>query len=75
MNKQDQQAIKLSFGALCKPLKEQVRARGYELQDDSDLLQRMADSISFLLIHQIATDAEAHRMRKRLVKAIQESIR
>ena len=60
----------ISFGALADDIEDQLRRQGWTLGDQAGRYQRWADEISSLRIHQLLTEAESNRARKRLWKEI-----
>ena len=56
----------IHFGALCKPLAEQLDVHPKHLRKH----QRWADSITLLAVVGILSEGEARKVRKRLVKMI-----
>ncbi|MCK5446367.1 MAG: hypothetical protein KAI73_12140 [Rhodospirillaceae bacterium] len=63
--------IECRFGALCKPIKEQIP----QLNDnDAENFQTHADAIVRLNLHGIMTDTETHKARERLIKLIAEMV-
>ena len=63
--------IECSFGALCKPIKEQIP----QLDDiDAENFQAHADAIVRLNLHGVITDTETHKARERLIKIIAKAV-
>lgn len=67
----------LTFGALADPIEVQLRRQGHTLgsKDATHRIQRWADEITSLGIHQLFTGAERDRARKRLMKEIKSLVR
>lgn len=58
--------MEIQFGALAPPLHKQLNLPPARLK----LLQRQADSITVLAVASLLSNAEAHRVRLRLMKRI-----
>ena len=61
--------IQVRFCALSIPLHEQFDVEPERLEKE----QKLADSIVHLYLHDILTDGEAHKARKRLMKLIEKA--
>ena len=59
----------ISFGALAKPIKEQLTHHGLFL-DGHNLYQEQADAILLLEMTNLITETQAYYARKKLVKII-----
>ena len=59
--------MRITFGAMCRPLAEQASIQGMSI-DDAELIQSFADAVCRLHIHGVLTDKDADRCRKRIVK-------
>lgn len=65
--------VELRFGALSDNISIQLSSQGLELKNgDSELAQKLADSISLLSIHGIATVSKRDLMFRKLVKWIEK---
>lgn len=65
-------SIGISFGALSKPLKEQIKEQGFPLPP-ADTLKRLEarkEAIVTLHLGNVLCDSEAEKARKRLLKQI-----
>lgn len=67
--------IGIHFGALCKPIKEQLEKQGYTIaQEDSAFLQELADMIVMLHLHRIIPDSVRDNANKKLMAKIMEKV-
>ena len=65
----------IAFGALAAPIQEQVSRCGLKLPSGASvILQKCADSITYLRIQGILPDGQVHKARQRLMKRIQSAI-
>ena len=66
--------IKISFGAMARPIAYQLRELGFVLPMSKlaglEPLQRQADAVVLLAIHGILPPAQVELARKRILKAI-----
>ena len=61
----------LQFGAMAKPIKEQLEAQGLCAPwAESGWADKMATAVTLLKIHGILTDAEVSRAHKRIAKQL-----
>lgn len=67
--------ISIHFGALCDPIKIQLKEQGCEISlNDSKRLQGIADAIVMLKLHGIIPDSVVDNARKKLMKQISDII-
>ena len=64
----------LCLSALADDLEVQLQKQGLTLGDQAQLLQRHADAITLLRIHEVITGAESDRARERLFKRIRRTV-
>lgn len=57
----------IEFGALCKPLSEQID--GLDKKWDA-----ISEAVTILMLHRIITGTEAHKARKRIIKQIEKEM-
>lgn len=63
--------LMLRFGAVAPPLRVQLTDAGFRLgAEPCEFWQRLADAVTLLSCHELLTDSEAKRARKRLMKRI-----
>lgn len=65
--------FEVRLGPMAPPIKRQLHSQGIELtavESEQLLQERLRESINMLRIHSIATDSEAERMDRKLVKRI-----
>ena len=64
--------VQLSFGAMAESIGGQLRGQGLCIPDPDERtrLQANADAITRLMLHNLLTDAEGRRARRRLVNHI-----
>jgi len=61
----------IQFGALCDGIDEQLGRQNYRLPDPHrGRIQKAADSITYLVVQGLATDAEKRNICKRIMKEI-----
>ena len=68
--------IKLSFGALAKPLNKQLKEQGYEFED-IDIEQKMEkykDAINILRINRLIVNSECDKIYNRFMNKIIKNI-
>ena len=67
----------LTFGAMADDIEVQLRRQGLTLgsKDSEHRIQRWADEITSLGIHELLTNSERDRARKRLMKVIRPLVR
>jgi hypothetical protein len=71
---QPQKTLRLAFGALCAPLKEQLQSQGIKLPADFVKKQQGdADALVRLLISGILPDSAIAKGRKAILKKIQKA--
>jgi hypothetical protein len=59
-------SFSVTFGAMAPPLHEQLK----QLRGSLDPWQRDADAITRLSVHGYLTEAQVHKARKKLMKAL-----
>lgn len=64
----------IHFGAMADPMSEQLARYGLDPANVA-MIQRAHDSIVYLRIHGVLTDAECQRAEKRVVKWIDDEYR
>lgn len=68
--------VSIEFGALCKPIEEQLKEQRIEISlDDAKLLNDIAQSIIFLHLQDIIPDSVRNSANKKLMKRIVEVIK
>lgn len=69
--------IRIRYGAVAPPIKEQLAACGFKANLPSDVrwMQRAADDIRWLYMLGVLTDAEKMRALRRLHAAITANVR
>lgn len=60
----------ITLGALADDIEDQLQRQGWTLGDRAERFQRWANEISSLRIHELLTETESDRARKRLWKKI-----
>ena len=60
--------MQIRFGAMSPELYEQIDAS----PDEVELEQKLADAITLCFIHEVLTDSEVHKARKRIVKMLKK---
>lgn len=69
----DMSNLGLTFGALSKPIFEQVEKQGYTLSEfNGNFVQKMADGLTLLRIQGILSNSEVVKAHKRLIKRVGE---
>jgi CTP:molybdopterin cytidylyltransferase MocA len=66
----DTNTVTLGFGAISKPLVEQLAEQGFKLRVNPEWHQGLANSITCLSAAGMLTDGEADNARKRLLKEV-----
>lgn len=67
--------LSIHFGALVKPIKEQLKEQGISLEDkDAEHFEELAHSIVFLHLHDIIPDSVRDNARRKLLKKIVSAI-
>lgn len=67
--------VSIHFGALCKPIDEQLNKQGFSLNEkDSKRFQMIADAITTLHLHGILPDSIVHKSHQKLMKQISECV-
>jgi hypothetical protein len=64
------QSRDLVFGALARPIHDQLHPGHFGMKHRYSILQANADAITRLAVHQLLTEAEVRRARLRLLKDI-----
>lgn len=65
--------LRISFGALSKPLHEQLSE--FDLtEEDLEWEQKLADAVTLCHIHNIITEAEKNKARRRLMKRLVKKV-
>lgn len=67
--------VKFSYGALSGTLEEQAGWQGVTLGDKAERLEAIRRSINMLMLHDILTDGEAERARKKLHKQVIKNLK
>ena len=68
--------VSLHFGALCKPIEEQLNEQGFTLEIDDDVkFQKIADAITLIHLHGILPDGMTSIVHKKLFKEISKHVR
>ena len=63
--------MEIEFGALCKPIGEQLQKQGHSItKDDAEFLQKLNDAIIILRLNKIITGSAAMAAEKNLLKTI-----
>jgi len=63
--------IGIHFGALCDPIKKQLKNQGYALSEKEDArFQAIADAIIMLKLHGILPDSIVYKAEQKLMKMI-----
>ena len=58
--------MKIIFGALCKPLHEQMGMLKHEVEVE----QKCADAITLLAVQGVLPDSQIHKARKRVMNSL-----
>lgn len=67
--------ISIEFGALSKPLKEQLAEQGISLPEkDEAFLRRLMESITLLKLHGLIPESIANKARSKVMKKIMKTI-
>ena len=67
--------VEIQFGALCDPIAKQLKQQGYTISMADNLrLQKIADAIIRLKLHDILTDGAARICHQKLMKQIVQTI-
>jgi hypothetical protein len=65
----------LHFGALCKPISEQLKEQGITITDDeSKRFQLIADAITLLHLHDIIPDSVTNKAHQKLMNKISKCV-
>ena len=76
MSSIQQGRLRIAFGALSDPIQSQVLDCNLHIDSrQSVILQKCADSITYLGIQGILPDGEVHKARQRLMKSIIRAVR
>lgn len=68
-------SIRFSMGALADDVKTQVENQGLSIDAESArFLDELLHRVTYLRIHSVITDGEAHKAYKRVVKLIGKAI-
>jgi hypothetical protein len=63
--------IGMHFGALCDSIDKQLNAQGYSVSaKDSERLQKIANAITMLKMHDIIPDSVVHKAHQKLMHLI-----
>jgi hypothetical protein len=67
--------LSLHFGALCKPISEQLEEQNIKITDDeSKRFQLIADATTNLFLHGIIPDSVKSKAHQKLMKKISECV-
>ena len=66
--------LHITFGALCKKLKEQFKEQGFNYPKGRDYFQQYADSLCLLSVGNILSPSEVHKARTRLLNIISKAV-
>lgn len=73
--KTQEKMVSIEFGALSKPLKEQLADQGIALPEkDEEFLRRLMESITLLKLHGLVPYSVANRARSKVMKKIMKAI-
>ena len=71
MNKE----VMFSYGALSDPLEQQANSQGYTLGKESELLQKLNNSMIMCWIHGLCTNSQQEEMMNKLQKKIVKALK
>ena len=71
MNKE----VMFSYGALSDPLEQQANSQGYTLGKESELLQKLNNSMIMCWIHGLCTNSQQEAMMNKLQKKIVKALK
>ena len=71
MNKE----VMFSYGALSDTLEQQANSQGYTLGKESELLQKLNNSMIMCWIHGLCTDSQQEAMMNKLHKKIMKALK
>lgn len=72
MTDKSKRELQMHFGALSKPVNEQLAEQGLCFEDpkDGEDYDALCNAVTSLMFSDVATDAEVAKMRQRLVRKI-----
>lgn len=67
--------VMFSYGALSDPLEQQANSQGYTLGKESELLQKLNNSMIMCWIHGLCTNSQQEAMMNKLQKKIVKALK
>ena len=67
--------VMFSYGALCDSLEQQANLQGYTLGKESELLQKLNNSMIMCWVHGLCTDSQQDAMMKKLQKKVIKALK
>ena len=67
--------VMFSYGALSDPLEQQANSQGYTLGKESELLQKLNNTMIMCWIHGLCTNSQQEAMMNKLQKKIVKALK